>query len=274
MTTLPQEWTPPAPMKRIITHWTAGSHRANDWDKEHYHLLIEGDGTVVRGRYPIPANARIQGTAYAAHTLNANDRAIGVAVCCMRGAKERPFEAGPSPMTKRQWEVLVRTVAELCDAYGIPVSPHTVLGHGEVQANLGIRQRHKWDPLVLPWAPHMRPDEVGDRFRLEVDRARRPPEPHVEPPIFIRATVDDVDFTDVFISDASSFIGLSALLAAFGWELLDEHEDDVELRIEGRSHRIPSMENDRARYLNLRELARALDRSIEWNAELRQVRVG
>jgi len=274
MSTLPQEWTPPAPMKRIITHWTAGSHRANDWDKEHYHLLIEGDGTVVRGRYPITANARIKGAAYAAHTLNANDGAIGVAVCCMRGARQRPFVAGPSPMTKRQWDVLVRTVAELCDVYDMPVSPQTVLGHGEVQANLGIRQRHKWDPLVLPWAPHLRLDEVGDRFRVEVGRARRPPESTVEPPAFIRATVDDVEFTDVFISDASSFIGLSALVAAFGWELIGEHEDAVELRIEGQPHRIASVEYDRARFLNLRELANALGRSIEWNAELRKVHVG
>ena len=274
MTRLPQEWTPSAVMKRIITHWTAGSHRANDWDKEHYHLLIEGDGAVVRGRYSILANVRIRGAAYAAHTLNANDGAIGVAICCMRGARQRPFDAGPSPMTKRQWDALVSTVAELCDVYDIPVTPQTVLGHGEVQANLGIRQTHKWDPLALPWAPHLRLAEVGDRFRLEVGRARRPPERPQEPPAFIRATVNDVDFTDVFISDASSFIGLSAIKAAFGWELLGEHDDDVELKIEDRAHRIASVEYDHARYLNLRDLAKALGRSIEWNAELRQVRVG
>ena len=273
MTLLPQDWKPPVAMKRIITHWTAGNHRASDWDKEHYHFLIEGDGAVVRGRYSISANARIRGTAYAAHTLNANNGAIGVAVCCMRGARQRPFDAGPSPFLERQWEALVLTVAELCDAYDVAVGPKTVLGHGEVEAHLGIAQRHKWDPLVLPWAPDMPAHEVGERFRAEVGRTRQPTPPPTEPPVYIRATVDDVEFTNVVISDASSFIGLSSLVAAFGWEALQEDEDAVELRIADRVHRITSVELLFERFLNLRELATALGRSIEWNAAARHVRV-
>ena len=270
---LPKEWTPPADMKRIITHWTAGRHRANAWDKEHYHLLIEGDGTVVRGRYSIKDNARLRG-AYAAHTLNANNGAIGVAICCMHGARHRPFDAGPAPMLKPQWDALVRTVAELCDVYDIPVTPQTVLGHGEVETNLRIKQRHKWDPMVLPWAPNMSVEAVGALFRVEVARARHARQRPEERPAFVTATVDQVEFTDVFISDASSFIGLSALLAAFGWELVGEHEDAVELRIADRTHRVSSVEFERARYLNLRELATALDRPIAWDPELRKVRVG
>jgi hypothetical protein len=273
MTMLPKEWTPPADMKRIIAHWTAGRHRATAWDKEHYHLLIEGDGAVVRGRYSIRDNWKLRGSGYAAHTLNANNASIGVAVCCMHGARERPFDAGPFPMLKLQWDVLVRTVAEMCDVYDVPVGPQTVLGHGEVQANLGIPQKQKWDPMVLPWAPDMQVRAVGDMFRGEVRRARRPSRRLEERPAFIRATVDHVDFTDVFIADASSYIGLSAVVAAFGWELLGEDEDAVALRIADREHRIAAVEFDHARFLNLRELATALDRSIAWDAEHRQVHV-
>ena len=41
----------------------------------------------------------------------------------------------------------------------------TVLGHGEVQRNLGIKQRSKWDPMVLPWAPTRKPAAVGARHQ-------------------------------------------------------------------------------------------------------------
>ena len=55
-------------MKRIVMHWTAGGHKANATDKDHYHLLIEGDGNVVYGNKPISANAAPLSKNYAAHT--------------------------------------------------------------------------------------------------------------------------------------------------------------------------------------------------------------
>jgi uncharacterized protein YgiM (DUF1202 family) len=81
----------------------------------------------------------------------------------MAGAQERPFDAGRFPMKKEQWEAMAEVAAELCKFYLIPVTPKTVLGHGEVQKNLGITQRGKWDPMVLPWDPRAR--NVGDLFR-------------------------------------------------------------------------------------------------------------
>ena len=58
-------------MERIIMHWTAGTHTASEVDKEHYHLLIEGDGRVVFGDYEISDNESVADNRYAAHTRNA-----------------------------------------------------------------------------------------------------------------------------------------------------------------------------------------------------------
>jgi hypothetical protein len=56
-------------------------------------------------------------------------------------------------MTRTQWEGMAKVVAELCRVYRIPVTATTVLGHGEVKVNLGIRQRGKWDPWSSPGTP-------------------------------------------------------------------------------------------------------------------------
>jgi len=60
---------------------------------------------------------------------------------------------------------MAELAAELCKHYDIPVTPKTVLGHFEVQDNLGIAQRGKWDPGFLPWEPAAGESEVGRRFR-------------------------------------------------------------------------------------------------------------
>jgi N-acetyl-anhydromuramyl-L-alanine amidase AmpD len=142
---------PPVEMERIIFHWTAGAHKATGFDKFHYHILIEDDGKVVKGTPSIAANSvgGIGKKAY--HTLNCNTGSIGVSLCCMFNAVEKPFDAGKYPLTKEQWEKLSVVLAELCANYKIVVSPKTVLSHAEVQVNLGIKQRGKWDIAVLPF---------------------------------------------------------------------------------------------------------------------------
>ena len=140
-------------MKRVICHWSEGNYKANSTDLEHYHILIEGDGTVRGGDHTIDDNSNVGDNDYAAHTLNANTESIGVACCCMVGCEESPFKPGSQPMKKSQWDVMVQAVAELCQFYGIPVTPTTVLGHGEVQANLGIKQKVsgiRWFGLGIP----------------------------------------------------------------------------------------------------------------------------
>ena len=161
---------PACEMARVVLHWTAGAHKASALDKEHYHVLVEGDGTVVYGTHPIDANAKPAREPRASHTRNLNTGSIGVSLCCMRDAVERPFSAGPSPMTITQWQVAAEVVAELCAKYNIAVTPRTVLAHGEVQAVLGVAQLQKWDPLVLPFTPNVARQQVMDQFRASVQQ--------------------------------------------------------------------------------------------------------
>ncbi|MCV3209578.1 N-acetylmuramoyl-L-alanine amidase [Mesorhizobium sp. YC-39] len=166
---LPPDWMPNVPMKRVVCHWTAGSHSAGETDKDAYHILVEGNGGLVRGRPSIALNSGRVKSGYAAHTLNCNSGSIGVSLCCMAGAEERPFSAGRYPMTRTQWDALVVVVAELCNYYRIKVTPRTVLSHAEVESTLGIQQRGKWDFTRLPFdASVVGPRACGDRLRKDV----------------------------------------------------------------------------------------------------------
>jgi hypothetical protein len=167
-------------MKRIILHWTAGRHTASATDRKYYHVIIQGDGTKVAGDHPISANKSPMKPSYAAHTRNCNTDSIGVAVAAMWNAKERPFDAGPAPITPAQCDALVKAVAYLCIEYGIPVRGDTVLTHAEVQPTLGIKQSGKWDIRWLPGLPVAGdPVMVGDMIRArvaaEVQRLAPPP---------------------------------------------------------------------------------------------------
>ncbi len=168
MKLIPPDWLPAGAMARVICHWTAGGYTATPAERAHYHLLIEGDGRLVRGEFAITDNLSTADGHYAAHTLNGNTGSIGIAVCAMREAVLTPFDPGPCPMLRAQWELMARVVAELCAAYAIPITPRTVLGHGEVPAILGIAQREKWDPLALPWEPSLDQQAVGEAFRARV----------------------------------------------------------------------------------------------------------
>jgi len=163
---VPVDWMPWAQMQRIIVHWTAGANTASALDREHYHILIEGGGKVVRGKPSIDLNQAPVKKGYAAHTLNCNSGSIGVSLCGMAGAVESPFSAGRSPITREQWEILPSVLADLCRRYSIPVTPSTVLSHAEVQGTLGIAQRGKWDISRLPFEPSIKGAKaVGDLFR-------------------------------------------------------------------------------------------------------------
>jgi N-acetyl-anhydromuramyl-L-alanine amidase AmpD len=118
----------------------------------------------VAGRHSIARNASPAREPRASHTRMCNTASIGVSLCCMQGARERPFSAGAAPMTERQWQIAAEVVAEVCRHYRVPVTPRTVLAHGEVQAVLKIEQRQKWDPLVLPWSQATPRDQVMNGF--------------------------------------------------------------------------------------------------------------
>jgi hypothetical protein len=125
-------------------------------------MLIDGDGNLHRIADPWTRRA---------HTLNANGGAVGIAMCCMAGAVERPFNPGSHPMLARQLSAYSRAVASLCVAYDIPVSRWSTLTHAEVQPTLGIKQRWKWDCNWIPGMPAPGdPVAVGDRIRTMIAR--------------------------------------------------------------------------------------------------------
>jgi hypothetical protein len=167
---LPASWLPKATIRRAILHWTAGGSSPSPDDLKHYHVLWDSTGRAVRGVPTIDKNdASGARTGYAAHTLNCNTGSIGASLCGMRGAVESPFSPGPSPITRGQWDSAIRGLAQMCLRYGIPVTPQTVLTHAEVQDNLGIRQKGKWDIARLPFDTSVvGARAVGDLLRRQV----------------------------------------------------------------------------------------------------------
>jgi hypothetical protein len=147
----------PTGLSRIHLHWSGGGHKANATDLASYHVLIQGDGTVIHAAPP---------TARRSHTLNANTGAIGVSMCCMAGAVERPFSWGSAPMTQAQVDAMAEEVARLSVQYDIPVTRWSVLSHAEIQPTIGIKQRNKWDIVILPnMAEPSNPIHAGDKIR-------------------------------------------------------------------------------------------------------------
>ncbi|MBU2328302.1 MAG: SH3 domain-containing protein [Alphaproteobacteria bacterium] len=64
---------------------------------------------------------------------------------------------------------MLQRTAHWCRVYRIPVSRTTTLSHAEVQRNLGIRQRNKWDFTVLPGMTAVAdPVMIGDRLRARL----------------------------------------------------------------------------------------------------------
>lgn len=174
--TVPAAWMPAAKMTRIHLHWTGGTYTANATDRKSYHMLVEGPPNVrlVRGDKSIKANEAGSGMTPASHTLNANTGAIGVSICSMGGAdvRESPFVAGKYPITREQWDMAIDALADLARRYAIPVTPKTILTHAEVQANLGITQRNKWDITRLVFLPSLvGAKAVGDMMRRSVAAA-------------------------------------------------------------------------------------------------------
>ncbi len=163
-------------LKRVVMHWTAGSHKPSGLDLDHYHFVIDGNGQCRAGKHKPEGNISTKDGAYAAHTRNLNTGSIGVAVAAMLNATERPFYTGPFPITERQLAAFVRLVAGLCEKYDIPVTPQTVLTHAEVQPTLGVAQRGKWD---ITWLPGMSgagdPVAVGNVLRALVQAAIKKP---------------------------------------------------------------------------------------------------
>jgi hypothetical protein len=251
-------------MKRVIVHWTAGQHRASETDRKHYHILVESDGELVRGIHTIEDNVTTKDQRYAAHTLGFNTGSIGISACCMAGASEQPFKAGNCPMTRRQWERLAQVAAELCQFYRIPVTPQTVLGHGEVEVNCGKPQRGKWDPLILPWNPALSRTEVGTMFRAMVQNFIDGPgldEQVSTVGLMFRGT----DLGRIPVTNGGSFARSADVAKLAGWTLTRFDEDDAEFLIEGRTASFPAVLVDGESFVDCDEVARQLNLTMRWD---------
>lgn len=204
-------------MQRIIVHWTGGTNTVSTLDRNHYHFVIAGDGKVVSGIFKPEANLKIVGENYAAHTLKCNTGSVGVSLAGMNGAVESPFLPGKFPINATQWSELVKLCAELCRKYKIAVTPKTLLSHAEVQANLGIPQRGKWDISRLPWDKTVvGAKAVGDKLRREVaaeiqKTASPPPTPPAKPQTLLKAASNWKNEMD-----KSVILGLVRHLLTFG----------------------------------------------------------
>jgi hypothetical protein len=259
-------WLPSASMKRVICHWTAGGHEASSLDKEHYHFLVEANGRIVRGRRSVADNARTDDGVYAAHTRGANTGSIGIAACAMAGAVEHPFHPGPQPMLEVQWLRLAEIAAELCRAYAIPVTPTTVLGHGEVQVRLGIPQLGKWDPMVLPWVPAMSPPEVGTYLRTLVQARLDEGNAQAEAPLLATVVLDGKRIGHARLLNGSCYAPAGEVAKRAGLTAPAEEATTLSLA-DGRT--IPVERLDDGAYVDVIEVATALGLEPRWNSTQR-----
>jgi len=270
---------PAAKMERVIVHWTAGTYQVSDTDREHYHFLVDGDGAVVRGFHSVKANQEIKtGEPHAAHTWHKNTGSIGIAACCMLGAQEKgkhAFEPGSHPMKKSQWEKLAEVAADLCEHYNIPVTRATVLGHGEVEKNIGVTQRGKWDPMALPWDPSFQSpakySAVGDLFRERV-RAALKATPDIEKPLEVKLLLNN-DFFPAILEDGSSWGAIRKIADNYGWKIVKTTKTKAFVLIGNQTHELDFLKEGTIGYVQLIDLAKALDLQISWDAISRTIKL-
>lgn len=157
-------------VRGVVWHWTAGAKGFIELEKEAYNFLHSVSGDTIQGEATIAEQVMYdwrKGIG-ASHTKSMNTGWIGQSVDAMAGAEQKnPMVWGSNPITWEGIDAMLETTMEICDEYGIPVSPWTTLTHAEVQPTLGVKQRWKWDYTVLPGDSNgfQDPREVGDKLR-------------------------------------------------------------------------------------------------------------
>lgn len=155
-------------MKRIIIHWSAGTYYPTDYEKEHYHFLIDKDGVVHNGKFKPEDNEICRVGKYAAHTGGGNTGSIGVAFCAMAGFKNKN-SAGDYPILKKQFESAMSFCASLCKKYNILITAQNVMTHYEFGLkNPKTTSAGKIDIIYLPPYPWVSKDEVGSFIRSKI----------------------------------------------------------------------------------------------------------
>ena len=155
-------------MKRIIIHWTAGLYYPNNLEKEHYHYLVDKNGTVISGKYKPEDNEICHMGKYAAHTGGGNTGSIGIALCAMAGFKNKN-NVGNYPILKKQFESCMEFCAKLSKKYKISISPKTIMTHYEFGQNYpNSTSAGKIDIIFLPSYSWVEKDEIGSFIRSKI----------------------------------------------------------------------------------------------------------
>lgn len=156
-------------MKRIIIHWTAGTGKPNNIDKEHYHFLIDSEGNIYKGVYLPEDNENCNDGKYAQHTGGGNTGSIGIALCGMLGFNS-DRNIGKYPLTKIQCERAFKLISSLAKKYNIEINERTVMTHYEFGLrNPKTTSSGKIDIVYLPPYPSVSRRDVGDFIRNKVN---------------------------------------------------------------------------------------------------------
>lgn len=156
-------------VRGIVWHWTAGSKGLIELELKSYNFLHDVEGNTYDGKATIAEQVMYdwrRGVG-ASHTRSMNTGWIGQSVDAMAGAKQtNPITWGSNPITWEGLDAMLKQSADLVEEYDIPISKWTTLSHAEVQPTLGVKQKWKWDYVVLPGDTVSRdPVEVGDILR-------------------------------------------------------------------------------------------------------------
>lgn len=155
-------------MKRIVIHWTAGGYYPTDYEKGHYHFLVDKDGVVHNGKFKPEDNEVCMVGKYAAHTGGGNTGSIGVAICAMAGFKNRKC-IGNYPILKKQFESTMELCALLAGKYKIEITPQTVFTHYEFGIkNPKTSSAGKIDIIFIPPYSWVAQGEVGSFIRSKI----------------------------------------------------------------------------------------------------------
>lgn len=171
-------------------------------------------------------------------------------------------------MTQTQWNVMAEVVADLCETYGIAVTDKTVLAHGEVQKNLGIKQKGKWDPLVQPWAASKPAKQVMDEFRGLVTQAMGSEPEEALPKA-------NIDFLGVkgsgVLADGSSFVPVKTVRSA-GFDIAAKNTNVSIATRNGKSAEISRLRTMAGDYLEVRDFE-AFGLKVAWDSTSKTVMV-
>jgi hypothetical protein len=277
MRILRSEWLPDAPVRGIITHWSAGRYDFSELDRQHYHFGIAGDGTADRGRHSIGDNCspeRLGSGSYAAHTRARNSYRVGIAVCCMAGAvnsRSRGW-AGRYPLRPEQYEALVLACADLVRFYDLPVNERTLNSHFEQERVWGpdYWQRGKWDVSRLPWEPERPPEAVAEAFRARVRALVAAAEQ-----LPCRLFLDGQDLTaaaDPYLEQGSCAFWVRPLAEALDWRLRGIWRDQIAVVTPaGARIFLPVRIRGGRGFVTAREVAQALGWHVGWDPATRSV---